>query len=313
MRYTKPSSRTVGVASFCEERSSRQLLCSPQSSPKRFPRAGCLLPQAQEPSWGRRARGRKAAATGAVSPLPLPAPPDGARFSQQMVLLAHASAEKFCERNNQGKKRARIVAVLGVNTDSGSHGISHHCRFQLKAKQLSVEGGDPSPPLSTGEICLECWVQLWAPQHQRGMDILKLYTCTNGQSRALMSAMTGTHRPDRTRGNGLKLRQGRFRLDIRKFFFTERVIKHWNRLPREVVESPSLEVFKGRLDEVLRDMTRRSCGLLWTPLSKGSKVLQRDLNRLESWAVTNHIKFNRSKCQILFWTWDRVILVIRTN
>ncbi|KFP11823.1 hypothetical protein Z169_11869, partial [Egretta garzetta] len=54
--------------------------------------------------------------------------------------------------------------------------------------------------------------------------------------------------------NGFKLNQGRFRLNIRKKFFTLRVVKHWNRLPREVVEAPSVETFKARLDGALSNL-----------------------------------------------------------
>ncbi|KGL98080.1 hypothetical protein N301_05433, partial [Charadrius vociferus] len=54
--------------------------------------------------------------------------------------------------------------------------------------------------------------------------------------------------------NGYKLEEGRFRLHIRKKFFTLRVVRHWHRLPKEVVEAPSLEVFKARLDVALGNL-----------------------------------------------------------
>ncbi|KFR17464.1 hypothetical protein N306_09107, partial [Opisthocomus hoazin] len=54
--------------------------------------------------------------------------------------------------------------------------------------------------------------------------------------------------------NGCKLKEGRFRLDIMKKFFTMRVVRHWNRLPREAVAATSLEVFKARLDGALSNL-----------------------------------------------------------
>ena len=65
-----------------------------------------------------------------------------------------------------------------------------------------------------------------------------------------------------TRENGCKPKEGRFRLDIRKKFSIMRVVRHWNRLPREAVDAPSLAVFKARLDGALSNLVWWKMSLL---------------------------------------------------
>ena len=74
---------------------------------------------------------------------------------------------------------------------------------------------------------------------------------------------------DKTRGNGFKLRQVTFSLDIRRRFFTQRVVTHWNRLPKEVVDAPSLDAFKARLDVALGSLV---CWLATLHIARGVKL-----------------------------------------
>ncbi|GAB0190400.1 hypothetical protein GRJ2_001505300 [Grus japonensis] len=79
-------------------------------------------------------------------------------------------------------------------------------------------------------------------------DLLAAFQYLKGSYKKSGEGLVTRAWSDRTRGDGLKLKQGTFRVDIRKKFFTVRVVRHWNRLPREVVDAPSLEVLKARLD-----------------------------------------------------------------
>ncbi|PKU47101.1 hypothetical protein llap_2596 [Limosa lapponica baueri] len=137
---------------------------------------------------------------------------------------------------------------------------------------------------------LEYCIQLWGLQHQKDMDLLKATKMirrlehlsyedrlrelglSSLEKKRLRGDLTkdlqylkGAYKKageglftracsNRTRGNGFKVKEGKFRLHLRKKFFTVTVVRHCNRLPREVVDTPSLEAFKARLDGALSNL-----------------------------------------------------------
>ena len=157
-----------------------------------------------------------------------------------------------------------------------------------------ARGGGSAPLPRSAETPLQRRLQLRGPQHKEGTDLLERgqrrprrwpegwspsavqpgwerWGCSARRREGSWRAWSTFQHPkraykkdggrlfsktcsDRTRGNGVKIKEGRFRLDIRKKSFTMRVVRHWHRLPREVVDVPSLETFKAMFDGALSNL-----------------------------------------------------------
>ena len=121
-----------------------------------------------------------------------------------------------------------------------------HCRdVQIKPKMYPLGQGEPR---GEEKYCLNFSLEkrrLWG-------DLMAAFQYLKGGYKKEWDRLCSRVCWDRTRGNGFKLKEGRFRLDIRKKFFYNKGGEALEQVPREVVEAASLEMFKVRLDHAMR-------------------------------------------------------------